>query len=616
MGLLDDLVTVKESPKKAGLLDDLVGKPAGLLDDLVRQPDIEQGVTPTGITSFPIQPEPVAEVKPTQPPREFQGPIDEFVRAIARGTLNVGSGLLATFADVSQASIFDTDRINELAEKAREISQKPKFQPGTDGGVKGFIANAVGDALPFMAGTIAATLIGGPAAGFSVAYAVEGKGAYFDALESGATQEQAEIEGFVVGSINAALELLQVERVLKFAKVGKGSIKSIAKAAKDKAFKKIAKAVGKFGKETVKTSVTEGIQEALQETTSVLAPGITGRELPTAKEAAKRIGQAALGGAVAGPILGGAGAIGQAIAQPAAKPAKSTVVPVEKAPVEPTITPEKRLEAKQELPVKIGKEKVEPRPIEQTTTEKTPEIQTKVSETVETDFTEATSAKQASLAEDRKSMGLDEINSKGRRTWETALKQAKTEKIASKANRLAEEINATPRALSDVETAGVTIRMAELKNEHKEAMDAVAKLKDDADIKTKSAEIERIEVEFDALTKAVNTSGTEKGRALAAQKLTINKDFSLISVLNRAKVAAGKKLSAVKQQIFKGLTKRLNETNKRVETLELEVNELKAKGIVRKGVSRFKRLSIQQKNTELDTLVDRTNRLLKEGCNN
>ena len=124
--------------------------------------------------------------------------------------------------------------------------------------------------------------------GFSVAYAVEGKNAYFDAIESGATQSQAEIEGMIVGSINAALELLQVEKVITFARLGAGSLKGVFDAAKKKAIRKLIKIGTNLTKKAVKLSITEGIQEALQETTSTLAPGITGRELPTGKEAAKR----------------------------------------------------------------------------------------------------------------------------------------------------------------------------------------------------------------------------------------------------------------------------------------------------------------------------------------
>ena len=260
--------------------------------------------------------------------------------------------------------------------------------------------------------------------------------------------------------------------------------------------------------------------------------------------------------------------------------------------------------------------KVEPRADEQTTTAQTPKIQTKVTETVQTDFTKTTSAKQESIAKDRESMGLSVVNSKDRRSWHEALQQAEKQKIPAKANRIAEEVNENPRPLSDVETAGVTIRMTELKNEHKEAMDSLSKSKDDADIQTLSAEVNRIEAEFDELTRAVKLSGTEKGRALAAQKLTINQDFDLVSVLNRAKSAAGKKIKATSRKLFKQLTSKLDTTNKRVEALEIELDILKARQAVGRGNKRFKTMSLQQKDRNLSSLVEKTKTLLEQGCNN
>ncbi len=392
------------------VLNEPIGQ--GLQADFIQTPEIAdpQDITfpkqeppiqerPQGlsvVSSTPILPDeftPQQTQKPTIPSREFQGVANEFVRALGRGSLNIGSGLLNTFAKVGEASIFDVEKIDDLADKARQASQSPKFQPGTDGGVKGFVANAVGDALPFMAAVIAATLTTGPVGGFGVAFAVEGSNAYEDAIDSGAEESQAEIEGFVVGSINAALELLQVERVLKFAKIGKGSIKEIAKAAKAKAVKKIAQLAGKFGKEAIKTSITEGIQEALQETTSVLAPGITGRELPTGEEAVRRIGQAALGGAVAGPVLGGAGAITTAAISPkeaagVAIPETQPVTAKPQAAKPPTtaITPAPTAKKPSAIPEKVAK----PLPAKEVTAEK-PEVEVSletISKQIDTIFTE------------------------------------------------------------------------------------------------------------------------------------------------------------------------------------------------------------------------------------
>ncbi len=684
---LDALATFEKQAAKPTIdLFGLLGQPAVATDYTpnynIPGPPKEQ---PQTIVSQPYIPEAEPERTPATPPekpRQYSGFIPELGRSLAGGTLNVASGVLGTLAQASESAIWDKDEIEQAAQSLHKKAQSPAFAPATGGGWKGFVANAVGNALPYMAAAVGSTVVTGtPLAAFGTGFAVEGDNAYRAAMERGATQDEANTERFVVGTINGAIEQLQVGRVFK---LGRAGTQALAQIAKDKTLKRLGKVAGKMGVAAIRTAVEEGLEEALQESVSMAAPAMHGGKVPGPKEFGKRAGQAALGGAVAGVVLGGGGAVASRIGQkqtpvlgegglpgqtqkepvgkeyPKEKPpilgegglpetpaniakgegqlrpaeeAKRPLSVSQAAPERGTEKPVQDLTPEQiargeALVAKVGKQieakratktpsvKLEPRPPEQTVTEKTPPIQSKVSETVETDFTKATSAKQASLAEDRKSMGLDEINSKSRRSWETALKKAKGDNLPSKANRIAEEVNTSPRPLTDIETAGVTIRMAELKNEHKEAMEAVAKATDDGDIKTKSAEIQRIETEFDALTRAVHVSGTEKGRALAAQKLTINKDFSLISVLNRAKVAAGKKLTQVQQKLFGGLTEKLGNLTKRTEVLEQEITGLKAKGIVRKGVSRLRSLSVQQKNVELDSLVEKAGRLLKEGCNN
>ena len=268
-------------------------------------------------------------------------------------------------------------------------------------------------------------------------------------------------------------------------------------------------------------------------------------------------------------------------------------------------------------------EKKAPRSPEQTQTAKSPEIQDHVTETIETDFTvtkpqKVTSVRQATVKNDRKSLGLDEINSKSRKSWEESLRQAKDENIASKASRIADQVNAEPRPLNDVETAGLTIRLAELKNEHEVAMKTMGKVKDKAETKILSAEIQQIEDEFDSLSRAVNLSGTEKGRALVAQKLTINKDFKLVSVLNRAKVALGHKLSTAQRKMFGFLTSKLDKTNTQIDVLTKEVAELKASSYVRAKptAKRFSRMTTAQRQTHLSEKVALVNEMIQKGCNN
>lgn len=587
--------------------------------------------------------------------------------SLKKGGLNVVAGLGGTLEEL--ARLADKPILNQLGDVGAEFALSARFDlqdpkltatslegrsPSEKVGL--WFAQNVPGTISFMLGNVVATILGGPQAAFAFTFSVEGENAFQGALERGATKEQANIDRLVVGTIVGIIEQSQAQNVLKF---GEKGIQSLAKVARDKTFAAIKKAGKEVSLAGLKQFITEGLQEATQEAVSIATPAVREGELPDIDQALKQIGSAGLAGGVSGVFLGG-GASGvnvlatsldsktqladlaeqqedivkpveKPIEEPAEVPITEPTQPTEaKKPVAPTdiapkaveakpeaveTKPTKPVEAKKPITKKV-KEKIEPPAPEQTTTTKTPEIQTRIAETVEEDFTTATSARQESLAEDRKSLGLDEINSKSRKSWEESLQQAKKEKIASKANRIAEEVNINPRALSDVETAGVTIRLAELKNEHKQAMEDVAKSKDDADIKTLSAEIERIEAEFDALSRAVDTSGTEKGRALAAQKLTINKDFSLISVLNRAKAAAGKKLKAAQQKIFKGLTEKLDIATKKAETLEQEVNELKAKGTLQRGARRFTALKPQQRTKTIADLASDINVLLQQGCNN
>ena len=170
--------------------------------------------------------------------------------------------------------------------------------------------------------------------------------------------------------------------------------------------------------------------------------------------------------------------------------------------------------------------------------------------------------------------------------------------------------------MNDVETAGMTIRMAELKKEHEQATKDIGETKDPADILTKSAEIQRIENEFDILTRAVDLSGTEKGRALVAQKLTINKNFDLISVLNRAKVASGKELSVSQRQEFTKLTKELEAANKTIEDMQSQAKVEQAKSVIKRGRKRIKSLSLAERNRNFNNLVSETIQLIEQGCNN
>ena len=226
---------------------------------------------------------------------------------------------------------------------------------------------------------------------------------------------------------------------------------------------------------------------------------------------------------------------------------------------------------------------------------------------------ESTSARKAQLNVDRESVGLNELNSPERKAWETTLNNAKEKKLDEKALRIADEVTKNPRSLNDEETAGLVIKTADLKNEHKQAVADIGTL-EGVDAQLKGAEIERIQEEFEAVTTALKMSGTEKGRTLAAQKLTINKDFDLLSVLNRAKAAnQGKGLSTKQKQKFATLTKTLEEQSVKIESLEKSLAEKTASDKI-SGRNKFTKMSAQEKASNLNKTLARAKQLLKEGC--
>jgi hypothetical protein len=225
-----------------------------------------------------------------------------------------------------------------------------------------------------------------------------------------------------------------------------------------------------------------------------------------------------------------------------------------------------------------------------------------------------TSARKAQMAQDREAMGLDVLNSPERRSWQKAMDDATQEGIPDRAMQIAEEVNAKPRSLSDTETAGMVVQASKLKSEHAALMRDISVATDTADIQTKGAELNRIEQHFDQLSRALRVSGTEKGRALAAQKLTIDQNFDLVSVKSRAKAAKGGNLSVKESAQLTELTTKLNEQTARVAELESKMNEQIAERALREVKVQRRSYTKPAREAELSDLYQRAKVLLANGC--
>lgn len=225
-----------------------------------------------------------------------------------------------------------------------------------------------------------------------------------------------------------------------------------------------------------------------------------------------------------------------------------------------------------------------------------------------------TSARNAMMTEDRKAMGLDAFDSPERRGWQAAMDTAVARGLPEKAMQTATEVLVNPRALSDIETAGLVHKAAELKNAHAKVAAELEAAKDQADIRAKSAELARIEGDFELLSNAINRVGTEQGRALASRKLTIANDFSLVSVKTRAKAAKGEALTPAELQEFTDYAKQIKEKEARIAELEKMVAERDAEAAIKRHAGRKRAMTPKAREVEYSSLVGKARELLKMGC--
>ena len=207
-----------------------------------------------------------------------------------------------------------------------------------------------------------------------------------------------------------------------------------------------------------------------------------------------------------------------------------------------------------------------------------------------------TSARKAQMSADRAGLDLPELPAPERKAWQKTLDEAKAKGIQN-AGVLADEVLAKPRALNDVETGQLVLRAQEIKNEHSKVMQEIGAAKDADVISAKREQSDALQREFDRITEATKRSGTEKGRALASQKLTINQDFDLVSVLQRAKAAKGKELSSEERVKFEGMAKQIEE-------LQTKLAKAEANALSKSIQKDIEKISRQRKRSESKQVLD------------
>lgn len=244
-----------------------------------------------------------------EPGREFEGFWDETTRAFQSGSMNVVGGLAGTGAAALKDAGLQTPILESFTEELYDLGRQKQFQPAEDGGLSAFVAQSVGQALPYMVASMAATMATGtPMGAFAVGYSVEGDNSYRTAIELGATEEQANMNRAIVGTINGAIEAMQVSNVIKFAKAGRASAKEFAKAVRQRAWSEVKKRGKELGYLELQLILRESLEEGVQEIVTI---GGEARFNPKAlKGAVGRVSKSAAGGGIVGGLFGAGGVVG------------------------------------------------------------------------------------------------------------------------------------------------------------------------------------------------------------------------------------------------------------------------------------------------------------------
>jgi len=156
------------------------------------------------------------------------------------------------------------------------------------------------------------------------------------------------------------------------------------------------------------------------------------------------------------------------------------------------------------------------------------------------------------------------------KSFQQAVDQAKGDGILDRVEVLIDDVNASPRPLSDAEGAAVMLHGRSLQDQHMAVQGRIKEfvMADRLEEAARHAEdLARIEEDFYNTMSALRRSASERGRALNAQKMMIGKDYDVISMKARAVAARGKKLSPKEAKNIERLAKNITDFTKAEEAI-------------------------------------------------
>ncbi len=155
-------------------------------------------------------------------------------------------------------------------EETEAAMQKLEMTPIEASGKIGYVANTIGQAIP--------SFLYNMTVGGSGIFTVEYGNAYQDEKNAGQSDLKADMVALPTAAINTAIEMMQIDRIFKFAGKGKIAKDAFRKIIKEKSLSAFIKGGFKFTGESVKTAINEGVEGSLQAGVSIAMPAfVTGR---------------------------------------------------------------------------------------------------------------------------------------------------------------------------------------------------------------------------------------------------------------------------------------------------------------------------------------------------
>lgn len=295
---------------------------------------------------IPVDPEytPIPVVPPEQlQVSENDSMVWQFLRstghAIAGAYEHAAGGIVGTAQKAAESLHFLPVNDNFLATAKQKITNSEKKVEITPHNSAEWAGNVFGGTLGFMSQMILAGGWAGRIAASGLAFAIEGQDAYDKAITRGASEKDANLERGLVGTVNAALMGLNIDKLLKFSKTAKIGFADVRKAIEKRAWDEAKAAGGKLTVQGLRNAINDGLTIGGMEGARIELPRIFegSKAVPVKEDGSidnlailEQVSASSLAGAVASPFL----ALAKAGISVAGMPSEKAVTRLKQAVIE------------------------------------------------------------------------------------------------------------------------------------------------------------------------------------------------------------------------------------------------------------------------------------------